>query len=1206
MSFKVKAYMSIASEQIPIEEINYSNCSKLSFKNNDVFFTIGDNKSYSREINLTVTENNTDNTHKIKTLHIGNSKIYTLYTLDDVYICDSNRNIKKSLNLSFGEEYSVDLDVNWLINSGLSDDSQIYINFSFIPCEAVIYTKPETKYFSNPKIVSYKNSTIRRDYIAFNNTTGDFWICENRPSALAVKFECWLIDLYKVTKDTDTDEYISELVHTEIYAGKTHNIASLFWYEADRWALPITTNDNIIKSEDFKGTNIYRNTYQDCLESEKQAVEKDPNYNLSYYYFILRPKCSANKTIDFYFMKRGGEGYDYSREWYYGIDLRYQTITGFSKYGYTFDGFYIRNNGYGENPPEGSRLEDKTDYSKIVNADCTVIPNVKGFSGEEYQYINTTQFKHGYANYIPNETKIILDWNLKSVTGSYISIGDSNLYKLKSNFSIDNETIYETYDETCYKVSNVIDKVHTKSTMSDSYSIQWRFDGFYTSNGIKIIDSDGVFKRNVDGYLSGKKWKYDSGCIKGDDCTPITLYAKWIQGGYIELDKDGNAPEGYHGAGGNNSFSAPYKSYLPLAAQFDVPSLYDEEGYKDKDMNFGGYYTLDENGSYDEKIINNTGLFILNTSVTDGIRRSKLKGYKKLHAYWYGDKFTIRAKSNDKDFGNVKDKYQRIKKYNNVIIEAEVENTGKHAFFGWTKKGSDDYISTNPKYTFQVLNSGTYIANFGMRKYEINYKDAGGGKCTAENVLDINDINTFETMASMSIFDLVSYLSTFLPMYSSYSGCDLVDGVKRGNEFLGWYTDSACTNKVTKITSTMTDSVKDTGGVITLYAKWKQNTNTYTVYFDFKEYFDNITTPPSMFVTQFEQLTKISGTNFIPLKTGYIFNGYKDKNGNKVIDRNGYWIKNTLYCDSDGNCIISDALDCVDVQSKTLTLYADYNQPFITNIGLYAQNIEITKVPNNFTFIKNATANKIANIDWINHAFGFPEQTHYSDNQKHYYTNDINDDYNYNKIISDNYFTYDFNYDDEKCLKQTDIVELFETNAEKVEANFYLKNIIYDSVNKKTTLDVGIKENTSVTYPDGYNGIKDVVFYININNNIYKVIASCLSTGTNLMSKFIKTIEVDLPDYFSEINNITIEHVPCFAVRTDDATTYYKQHINFYTCTDTNTDGSLKYTLPTITQNTLLNNATIDTYKTSSFDQIPVVPGIEVTPSVPGGEIEIK
>jgi uncharacterized protein YccT (UPF0319 family) len=248
--------------------------------------------------------------------------------------------------------------------------------------------------------------------------------------------------------------------------------------------------------------------------------------------------------------------------------------------------------------------------------------------------------------------------------------------------------------------------------------------------------------------------------------------------------------------------------------------------------------------------------------------------------------------------------------------------------------------------------------------------------------------------------------------------------------------------------------------------------------------------------------------------------------------------------------------------------------------------IQIIKIADNIEFVKYVTDNKIANIDWINHAFGFPEQTNYSDNQKHYYTSAISDDYNSKKIISNKYFAYDFDCDDTKCLKQTDIFDLFKNKSELVEADFYLKNITYDNVNSKTTLSIGINELEYITYPEDYNGIQDVVFYININDSIYKITASSLNSDITVLKG--TTIDVDLPDYFPIIDNINIEDVPCFAVRTDNGTTYYKQHINFLTCADENTDGTLKYTLPTITQNTLLNNVTIDTYisETNSDDEI--------------------
>lgn len=123
-------------------------------------------------------------------------------------------------------------------------------------------------------------------------------------------------------------------------------------------------------------------------------------------------------------------------------------------------------------------------------------------------------------------------------------------------------------------------------------------------------------------------------------------------------------------------------------------------------------------------------------------------------------------------------------KVNDVVVSGleDAGHAGKFTF------GSSNYLTTLYDDTDKTI-------KLVHNSYVINYKDAGGGNYTGLNMDSLPTTHTYNTATT------------------------LVDGVKDGYTFAGWFTDSACTgaNKVTALDATAYTAA------ITLYAKWTAN-----------------------------------------------------------------------------------------------------------------------------------------------------------------------------------------------------------------------------------------------------------------------------------------------------------------------------------------------------------------------------------------------
>ena len=117
-----------------------------------------------------------------------------------------------------------------------------------------------------------------------------------------------------------------------------------------------------------------------------------------------------------------------------------------------------------------------------------------------------------------------------------------------------------------------------------------------------------------------------------------------------------------------------------------------------------------------------------------------------------------------------------------------------YEFVGWfTAASGGTAVSTNATYTFKYdisYTGKTLYARFKANQYTITYKDQGGGTFSGTHASGYPTKHTYGTATTLK------------------------DPSKAGYTFEGWFTDAACTNKVTSLGATAYTAS------ITLYAKW--------------------------------------------------------------------------------------------------------------------------------------------------------------------------------------------------------------------------------------------------------------------------------------------------------------------------------------------------------------------------------------------------
>ena len=169
-----------------------------------------------------------------------------------------------------------------------------------------------------------------------------------------------------------------------------------------------------------------------------------------------------------------------------------------------------------------------------------------------------------------------------------------------------------------------------------------------------------------------------------------------------------------------------------------------------------------------------------NGTAFDGTINAKTFGDMDLTATWAPSNYTITADDKEvTDIAHVGD-----------AIEITADNKPGHTFTGWSLVSGeatfDDANAMTTKLNLTTAGNVKVKATYAINTYNINYKDG--------DMDIITDNPTTYTVEDCAIV--------------------LKDAVKDGYEFLGWYSDSSFTNKVTQVN---TKDVKD----ITLYAKFE-------------------------------------------------------------------------------------------------------------------------------------------------------------------------------------------------------------------------------------------------------------------------------------------------------------------------------------------------------------------------------------------------
>lgn len=1133
MSFKATVELKLNSSDNPLKNNELNNCSSITIKKitNSFPTSVVEGKYFSEYLSKIEisSENSEDQNIIIQQVYPTNGYTNGMFHLYSIVICDANDKqlIKYSLDEITDEGVTFNDE-----DLGGNNITEIKI-YCYYKNGYMICTRSSSPYLGYPKILYEEEriSKVADQIILTSNISSNFWICDNEAGEYAVDFNNWTIYLYKFIFDDDGNLIKEEEITHETYTGKDFLLSSIdLGTVFDRGELEknhkllLLRNEHIIRLKDLKETEIYQ-TYESNLSN-------------GVYCFLMLIADYTTKNVPIIFWRRNSGG-SFKKIYKYATDLNTISLSSSeipSKTGYNFDGYYINpksESDEGIKPDDETTLDNHENYRKIVDSNGNFIKGVSNFSADDNTYINIRPGKYAYANYIPKTTTITLEWNIKPVSGG--SMYD-NIY-INGGFSpisqpYTTKTITETYDKECFQLSSQGINIPTVKETKKSSIIDWVFAGFYSDSGCKneVINKDGIFLRYSD-YTTNKKWKSEK--------SNLTLYAKWVKDGWIELDKNGNAPDGYYGKGGSPSFSQPYGEYLPNGTEFDIPALYDDETDEKIDgWSFKGYYDSD----YNEPITFPGGRFRANTQISNGVRKSTLMGSITIHANWDGDIFKIRAKSSNKDMGSVSGG-GRYKNGTTITLKATVNGSNIYKFLGWKKEGEDRYKSYSSTYSPMVTGAATYIGYFDIKSYQINYRDLGGGNCTAENISQLKTSTTY------------------------WGESQIVDGVKTGYNFLGWY-NSTGTTKITEINEPVTQN-------ITLYAKWEEISYDITLSAGIGSFESNthIKIPNIKYGDVLEDLPE----GAIPSKEGYVFKGfYYDKY--KYIDKDGKWIKNTGLVDSDGCSIIKTDVTLTADYSKKINLEDSFGVKFTNTIDIKVEKL------NNVVFNK-PIADKIATTKWINMTFGEPEKNNYCNAQKDFYIPNNQNEYKSNKVIADKHFCYDFDFSDNKCLKQTTVQGMF-NNSKKNICSVYLRSITTDTQNNKTILRMSFKNGGGIKYPV----TEYIQVYITINDkHIYKLL---LDSSIHVSSINKDYTDVELNDFVETISKITINHVPCFAIRNNDnisESMYYKPYIVF--------NKYIDLTSLVIEKDTILDNVEIKEY---SSDILEIVP---VEPSEPGGEI---
>ena len=169
-------------------------------------------------------------------------------------------------------------------------------------------------------------------------------------------------------------------------------------------------------------------------------------------------------------------------------------------------------------------------------------------------------------------------------------------------------------------------------------------------------------------------------------------------------------------------------------------------------------------------------------------------GNRKFYAKWIANTNTLHFDANG-GIGVMDD--EQISTGATIVLPANVFYKEGSKFAGWsTSQGGTSLYSDQAAFTMGTKNEITLYAVWSQTQFIIQYNLNGGTNSTANP-------SGYNSEAATIV---------------------LANPTKTGNTFVGWYTDSSYTNKISSI-------ITGSSGDYNLYAKWSKNT--YTVYFDY-------------------------------------------------------------------------------------------------------------------------------------------------------------------------------------------------------------------------------------------------------------------------------------------------------------------------------------------------------------------------------------
>jgi uncharacterized repeat protein (TIGR02543 family) len=1154
MAFNIKINACIVGKETKLIK-EYSNCSSIKLEKIDIY----DERSFSNgvlvnnlyKIKFIANPTSTCETTDIRKTYFDGSKIYFL-TKIYAYNTDTDTMTLGSENLINKFDEVLALETNTELRCFYEDKIPVCVT-------------ADNKYHGDPFILygNESNDTQKVKEISINNDCEKFWICENKTSYESVDFTMWQIHIHEVAFKSNNSFSDNIYATGTIQKGdsKLLNLATVTFnldVNNSDIDLYLVRNENVLSLKNLKKLSIYNTTFTSCINPAKiterlKALQSEDKTIESIGYYLEAEACYEPKNVHITVWRRNNKPI-YTLEYKFATDISDKSITVPKRGGHVFDGFYI-------NPKvENNDLDKVPGNDETLNSNHVRVTDKSGkflrtLNGKDYCaenfldkgiYINPVDYKYVKANYEKARTTVTLDWQIngKGYTKNGKEFSDSELDKtrvIKFNDPVSKHKITDI--PTDLKVNK------------NGVDVKLKFMGFYSSGGSKVINEEGNFRTDLINYTSAGNWRWNKDKTEHDN---ITLCAYWASGSYIDLQKVG-------GTGGSDSFTVEYGEDMDNHKLTPPVRYIDPSDETSDKLIFNGYWIDDyktrvtkDNGVFKASVKNQHG-----TKITNASRKWLLQEPITLYAYWYSDRYTVYANSNiDACTAKVNNKNKVNKKTSEKVTLTASYDKLRYNFNGWYV--NDNRFSTNETVERTILTSDVnsaenridYNANFEDRKYTIYYKD----------------LDNYQYGKHTFYYD--SYVK------------NLLKPSKAGYKFVGWFIDRKLTNQITYINEG--DGSKDvvktnltskgTVQEITLYAKWEKITIEGRFILKPGDGKWNKTQPPvtGTTVVYGNKMPEINA-DLIPVLEGYSFLGFYDKDWHQVIDKECTdWKKNTRYVDEDGNSIMTDTHEFTAKFSKDIDFDEGLNK-FIKSL-----NCNITAHSN--VDFKNSIENKIATIDWINTAIGIPEVNYYDDLIKNFYNNDIEDSYNSNKCMADKYFFNDFDIDDNRLLKQSDIIEFFDTSATELKNNFYLKDITYDPLNNKTIMRINFIEKNKPSYPAGYSGSKDTIIYFTINDDKSVVYKMCIDeiNYSGQVETYLQYFDIEFPYLTDYINKITIEHISCFAIdNLDNTRTYYKPYLVF---------NKLNTLNLTIEENTLLNNTEIKEYNSDNL-MIPVYPG---------------